>query len=290
MKNQTKLLIALALLLGIVTRLNALWSEWIALLLMIFAGIPHGSYDLRVAEAKWKNGIISQKKVVLIYLFSGFTMASIFLLSPTIGFIVFILISFYHFVDGEISLDYLPWRAALFGLSAIILPIGLHFQSASVYMKFFLDSAAIDWLSPVIQIVAICFTVLICLTLILELALWKLKVGTNWIELFVCLLGWVLLPPLAGFCVWFIGRHSSEHIALCKTLFKNNKVSLPLDFIALSLLAFCLLLPLSLLFDLTDLSQLFTASIILVAGLTLPHVLVTHNLRQVLALSPGGTK
>lgn len=46
----------------------------------------------------------------------------------------------------------------------------------------------------------------------------------------------------------------------------------------ISLLALVLLVPLLLRFDPRDLNQLFAASIILIAGLTLLHMIVTHEL------------
>jgi hypothetical protein len=50
----------------------------------------------------------------------------------------------------------------------------------------------------------------------------------------------------------------------------------PVDFIVLSILAITLIAPLSLWFNLRDIHQLFAASIVLIAGLTLPHMVVTH--------------
>jgi hypothetical protein len=55
---------------------------------------------------------------------------------------------------------------------------------------------------------------------------------------------------------------------------------MPLDFLVISLVAILLITPLSLLFDLRDINQLFAATIVLIAGLTLPHMLVTHDLRE----------
>ena len=283
MKNQTKFIVALAILLVTLSVFNPIWAEWTALLLMIFAGIPHGSFDLRVAEAKWKKGLVNQTTVVSLYLFSALIMAGLFFLMPSVGFIIFILISFYHFIDGEVGLDDVVWRAFLIGFSSITLPIGLHLETSRVYMNYFLQPAIIDLLAPYIQLLAITCAALIAFSLLLDRNLWKLKISNNWTQSLVCLSAWLILPPLAGFCVWFIGRHSWEHIALCKSLFKNKQIIVPADFIVLSILAICLFLPLSFLFDLSNLSQLFTASIILIAGLTLPHVLVTHNIRSIIA-------
>ncbi len=55
---------------------------------------------------------------------------------------------------------------------------------------------------------------------------------------------------------------------------------MPLDFLVISLVAILLIIPLSLFFDLRDINQLFAATIVLIAGLTVPHILVTHDLQK----------
>jgi hypothetical protein len=54
--------------------------------------------------------------------------------------------------------------------------------------------------------------------------------------------------------------------------------ALPADFVVISVLAMLLLAPLAARFDLSDITQLFAASIVLIAGLTLPHMIVSHGL------------
>ena len=86
----------------------------------------------------------------------------------------------------------------------------------------------------------------------------------------------LVLPPLAGFAVWFIGRHSWQYFLACRSHFADAPKGLR-DFIVISLLALLLLVPLLWRFDPRDLNQLFAASMILIAGLTLPHMIVTHE-------------
>lgn len=55
---------------------------------------------------------------------------------------------------------------------------------------------------------------------------------------------------------------------------------LPRDFVIISVLAVALIIPLNFWFDLRDLHQLFAASIVLIAGLTLPHMIITHAVER----------
>jgi len=50
---ENRLLIVLGVILATASAFRPIASEWIALILIILAGIPHGSFDLRLATAKW---------------------------------------------------------------------------------------------------------------------------------------------------------------------------------------------------------------------------------------------
>jgi len=96
------------------------------------------------------------------------------------------------------------------------------------------------------------------------------------LEIGCCLVAWVILSPLAGFAVWFIGRHSRHHLQRCREQFPTVGLGISREFLVVSAAAILLLAPLGLRFNLTVLEELFAASIVLIAGLTLPHMVVTH--------------
>jgi hypothetical protein len=62
-------------------------------------------------------------------------------------------------------------------------------------------------------------------------------------------------------------------------MFTDTQHKIPTDFIAISLLAIVGLAPFAMLFDFSDINQLFSAAICLIAGLTLPHMIVSHGMR-----------
>jgi Brp/Blh family beta-carotene 15,15'-monooxygenase len=255
-------------------------SEWIALALMIVAGIPHGSFDLRVAQTKWRNAAMSRTQIAAIYLACVFSMSALCVFAPGIGLSLFLAISALHFSEGELqsSMPASLATGALFGCGAILLPIGLHSDTAMQYMGYFVKPSLFVSLAPTLRALSFIVVTAIALILVRDCML-GLKAAPTTIERCLCLMSWVLLPPLAGFCVWFIGRHSHQHLDLCRKLFQSGERRIPLDFALISLLAIAGLLPFAYTFDFSDINQLFAASICLIAGLTLPHMIVSHNLR-----------
>ena len=284
----TTLVATLFLALGVCTSVVPTWAEWIALLLMIGAGIPHGSFDLRIAQLKWRNDRASRKGIAIGYVACVIGMSALCIVAPLLGLSLFLLISAVHFSEGEAHAvtpqDF--FRGALTGVGAILLPIGLHPNEARAYMGFFVPQQVFDAMQGIVQGCAYTVTSVLAALLIYDLFISPKARRAITIERLICLVGWVLLPPLAGFAVWFIGRHSRQHMEVCQGMFAANRFGIPLDFAVISLVAIAGLAPFTLLFDLSDINQLFAASISLIAGLTLPHMIVSHDLRRIIAAAP----
>jgi Brp/Blh family beta-carotene 15,15'-monooxygenase len=277
MKLSTALVVTLlALLLGI-SAIDPILSDWMAVLTIIVAGVPHGAFDLRLARAIRLSGARSTLFVVSAYVLSALTMSALCILLPAVGFSLFIAISIIHFAHGEkLRNKLLSFQV---GLAAVCLPIGLHYDAAKELMIYFLSRPTLDFLEPFIRNFAVVLTISLSLSLSRYLPRSNQNgiARSDLIEIVFCLAGWVLLPPLAAFCIWFIGRHSLGHILFCKQLLKGDHHGQRNDFILISTAALALFIPLSFLFDLTDLEQLFSAGIVLIAGLTLPHIIIVHN-------------
>lgn len=245
--------------------------EWLGLGAMVLAGIPHGAYDLRLARARWGSHINSTLRIVASYLGIGLAMSMLVLLAPALGLLVFLGVSLYHFTLGEMEGSTLPSALGM-ATCAIVLPVAFHLERARGYLGYFITESQLAAIAPVLQIAAV---ILLAATLVFVL---KGDRG-NKLSRLLCMAGWLLLPPLAGFSVWFIGRHSRQHLSACKRLFERDTNRLPADVLALSALAILLIVPLFLRFDPSNINELFAASIILIAGLTLPHVIVTRGMQ-----------
>ncbi|MEN9847231.1 MAG: hypothetical protein RIS36_2378 [Pseudomonadota bacterium] len=259
--------------------------EWIALGLMVCAGIPHGSFDLRVAEAKWRNSPCSRTRILIGYLLGVFGMTSLCVFFPTLGLSLFLVISALHFSEGESNASTPPalFLGAALGVSAILLPIGLHAAQAQSYMGYFVPPDIFAALSEPLHILSCVVATPLAGFLLLSLQQRRDEQSEN-IQRIVCLIGWIILPPLAGFAVWFIGRHSRQHLKACHEVFSQHGTRIPLDFAVISALAILGLLPFALYFDFSRIEELFAASLCLIAGLTLPHMIVSHRMKESLSL------
>jgi Brp/Blh family beta-carotene 15,15'-monooxygenase len=275
-------LLVTALFLGMVLSacVTPAYSEWLALALMISAGIPHGSFDLRVARLKWHAATVSPARTIICYLICVFSMSALCVFTPLLGLLLFLAISALHFTEGESQAGGATdmFRGTLFGVGAILLPIGLHLDQTEPYVSYFIPSALFNDARPLLGGTASFVAALMGILLVYDLI--QNRALSTTFERGVCLLGWLLLPPLAGFAVWFIGRHSRQHLQLCRSMFNSAGTGIPLDFLVISLLAILGLTPFAILFDFSDINQLFAASICLIAGLTLPHMIVSHDMRS----------
>jgi Brp/Blh family beta-carotene 15,15'-monooxygenase len=258
-------------------------AEWAALALMICAGIPHGSFDLRVAKAKWRDAPLSQKKIVALYLGGVVSMGGLCVFAPLIGLPLFLCISAIHFSEGEIHATTPPsiLVGTVYGVSAILLPIGLHEREAQGYMGYFLPPELFSSIERPIVIISYGLALFLGILIVRALLSNQCTERTEHAQRLICLCAWVILPPLSGFAVWFIGRHSLQHLQSCSQLFAGSRFGVPLDFAIISLLAILGLLPLALRFDFSRIEDLFAASICLIAGLTLPHMIVSHRMREI---------
>jgi Brp/Blh family beta-carotene 15,15'-monooxygenase len=252
---------------------------------MISAGIPHGSFDLRVAEAKWRRESVSRAAILACYLICLVGMSALCVFLPSVGLALFLALSALHFSEGEHQLNscFGGVQGVLFGIGAILLPIGFHSNEAQRYVEYFIPSRVFaSWLGALEG--AACVTALLMTAfLALQLLGSRQQKSADSIERLVCLGCWIMLPPLSGFAVWFIGRHSYNHLAVCRGMFAKSRCGLPLDFVVISALAIIGLLPFAMLFDFSQIEQLFAASICLIAGLTLPHMIVSHRMKNLIA-------
>jgi Brp/Blh family beta-carotene 15,15'-monooxygenase len=286
-ENYMILVLVLFLVMSVCRFVVPAWSEWVALGLMICAGIPHGSFDLRVAEAKWREGGISRTAILTGYLVCVVGMSSMCVFTPLAGLLLFLVISAIHFSEGESHSSQPPdvARGILFGVSAIVLPIGLHLSNAQSYVSFFIPPALFFFAQGSLRFIASALACVIAIVLLRDLLCARSVSKSESLQRLVCFCGWIFLPPLAGFAVWFVGRHSRQHLEVCEDMFARSGVRIPLDFAIISACAILGLAPFAVLFDFSDINQLFAASISLIAGLTLPHMIVSHRIRDVLPSS-----
>ncbi len=290
MNSGDRIVLGLAALMILCRLFISEWSEWIALALIICAGIPHGAFDLRVAELRWSPRRVSRSIILSVYLACVVAMGGLCVLMPLLGLLVFLIISVAHFSEGETTSTswggrYQGW---LYGIGAILLPIGFHIEQAGDYLAYFVSPGAFSTASVYIRHVATVVGFLLVAQLLRTICAQRSWDRSDMLQRGACLACWLMLPPLAGFAVWFVGRHSRLHLETCAARLSNSSRGLQPDFIAISFLAILGLAPFSLMFDFSDIGQLFAAALCLIAGLTLPHMIVTHGMRDYVTQRLGG--
>jgi Brp/Blh family beta-carotene 15,15'-monooxygenase len=202
---------------------------------------------------------------------------------PSLGLSLFLVISAIHFSEGETNATTppAPLMGATWGVGAILLPIGLHTAEAQNYIGYFIPHEIFAAGSTSLQMLSYILATLLALSLIISLRRPRNDSSEN-VQRILCLIAWIILPPLAGFAVWFIGRHSRQHLEGCREMFSQRGIRIPLDFAVISALAILGLLPFAIYFDFSRIEELFAASLCLIAGLTLPHMVVSHRMRDCL--------
>jgi Brp/Blh family beta-carotene 15,15'-monooxygenase len=285
MNSGMKLVLALVSIMTLCRMLAPEWSEWLALGLMITAGIPHGAFDLRVAEAKWRLEKSSRAAIFSVYTLCVFAMSGLCIYLPLMGLTVFLVMSAIHFAEGEAHATSPTSRmwGCVIGISAILLPIGLHPEDARTYVSFFVSGQIFEAIEIPLRQLSRTMTILLTLALLWSLYRERESRQAETLQRLLCVGGWIALPPLCGFSIWFLGRHSRQHLEACRVLFDSTRETIPRDFVLISLLAIVGLAPFAMFFDFSRIDQLFAASICLIAGLTLPHMIVSHRMRDVLA-------
>jgi len=280
MRPSTALIAILLCVLAFAQHFAPASGDWIALALVVCAGIPHGAFDLRLAAIGRRDESGSALVAPAAYLAGVFAMIVLCMACPIVGFTLFLVVSAIHFFEGECNSTAPPsaWEGGLFGLGAIILPIGLHSKAAQAYMEYFIAGDLFQAIASPLLLLSYGLMLCMITCVVRELIREKGRISASSVERCLCLVGWFFLSPIAGFAIWFIGRHTLEHLSVSRELLKPGMQGFPVDFIVISILAIAGLLPFALRFAFSDIHQLFSAAICLIAGLTVPHVVVCHRL------------
>ena len=126
-------------------------AEWLALALIIVAGIPHGAFDMLIARARWSSYRLRHGWLPVIYMSLGAAMTTLCLLWPSCGLALFLVISVAHFTEGERDGSHII-AAFVVAMGAIVLPISFHPVAAQRYMSFFLSEGTFQLALPLLSI------------------------------------------------------------------------------------------------------------------------------------------
>lgn len=275
--------------------------EWLILtlfaLFVIITGIPHGAVDHIVAASVYglQNNLYDKFKFYSIYLFIMMVLGIVWIYSPLTGFIAFIIISIYHFGQGDLSYlisEMKPLKRSLIyisrGMFLVALPILLHSEitipiieeaiQKEISQSFFLLEYA-----TILSIVflGLHFISLIYIALHTNISIHKEFLLTG----LLALLFWTV-HPLLSFGIYFGLWHSFNHFFELRDHLKSNDqkystASLYLKTVPFTLISF---LGLGLLWFIQDAfgleNQMISLLFILISVLTLPHMILIDRMYQ----------
>lgn len=267
---------------------------WLGLLAILFLGIPHGATDYLIFK-NLKQSFLGSKKLLHFYLSYLAIMTlygMVWINFPSIGLVIFIGISLFHF--GQSNWIYvfpnssvIAWVTYMvWGMYVLIIPIMAHYETALPVITAISPNLA--WEISESWRIGIIFAVGL-LTLLIVLSLYFLKIISqkNVINelLNLLILGFALyqLPLWLGFAFYFAGWHSLTSIQEQIAFFKINSPDYNWkDYIknttALSLVALATIAALIYWGGSFDNVVILKYLFMFIGVVTLPHMLLIHQL------------
>ena len=194
----------------------------IGLLAVVFIGLPHGAMDGALAiHLGWMNRPIMAATFLLAYVGLAALVVGMWLIVPTVGFLVFLAISMFHFGRGDI----VP-RAKEHQLAEVLMRGGLVLAGISLFHRPEVDSIFGVLIGSDTEIVWLFLQAIGVLTLVLIpyviLSKSKQERTTASFEVVGLLALFAIAPPLLGFAIYFCGVHSVRHFKHMGTMLKST--------------------------------------------------------------------
>jgi lycopene beta-cyclase len=237
---------------------------------MILIGIPHGAMDhvLKIPE----RSIQSLALFILGYVAKGMIMLVIWIMSPLIGLIIFLLYSMWHFGQAEYEQENVqnPWLIFLRGFSVLSFILATHIPETNVIINALSISSIPDTAGLLTS------SLLSESSIVLLLMTVFLQPRKSTILSTASLLVGIYLPLLQAFGVYFVFHHSFLGWNHLKKGLKKSNIQLWKASAPFSLGAFAIL---SLFFFSGDLAinEFAPLFFVFLSCLSFPHVLEMHT-------------
>lgn len=264
---------------------------------LLLIGIPHGAIDHIVTSRMYdlKNNFSDQLQFYIPYLLLMSLMALLWFYSGILGFLIFALITVYHF--GQADMESLEFPGPISGL--MILSRGLMILALIIFFDtsytFPVIEAATGYTPEnlmFLQAYSLYFGLFLAfqhpLLMIIVLFIYRdQSTGSYWyalIDSLVVFILFVFTDPIIGFSIYFALWHSLGHVIEMKAFFQSigehmdtlRFYKLALPFTLISILGLILIYIINKVLGVEE--QMVALLFILISILTLPHVLVVHKM------------
>lgn len=264
---------------------------------MLLIGIPHGAIDHIISSRLYSldGDPKSQLKFYIPYLLLMFLMALVWLLSGMAGFILFVLITIYHF--GQADLEHLDFPSGIrwvltFSRGLMILSL-IIFVNVSYTLPVIGEATGVTlqnvgWLYSNGYIFGILLGIQHPVFMLIATFRFRERQHTSWwypfIDSLVILFLFAFNDPIIGFSVYFALWHSMGHFLEMKKYFNDIGESLSLwkfyrlalPFTLISMVGLAIIYLLNNAYGMEE--QMVSLLFILISVLTLPHVLVVEKM------------
>ena len=246
--------------------------------LIFFLGVPHGALDPLFAQkllsiSSWQSWL----QFTVVYLILVFLSIMIWWQFPLFFMIGFLLISMLHFSKDLTSFTPVVSRL-LYGGAVIVLPALLHFDEIQRLFSLILNDDDGTKIASFLHVLAWPVVIALCCAILYELT-------KNWrsaLEVVAVSLLSIFADPLIGFTLYFCCMHSLRHILRAQRYSQASFGKLLL--ISLAPMAGTVLIvilgwhyfPPS-----PDYARIVQVIFVLLAALTLPHMLLIHRVKYV---------
>ena len=241
----------------------------IQMFFLITVGLFHGAYDFQYAVVTLPLKTLSNQ---LIFLFQYMLMAFIFSLFwfyfPNIGFVIFFFVACIHFGQDWCSKRNIFFQMSL-GFSILAISFYTHTIVTQKILTLYFPTLSLKLVNAIIQTIP----------LFISVSLYHIATSKKWETLYTwgsfLLLG-LCLKPLSFFALYFCGFHSLKHIRhMRKALHsvKHHDVMAGILWLITTMI-FCVVY----LYDPSVIKHYpINTYLILLAGLTMPHMMLHQN-------------
>jgi Brp/Blh family beta-carotene 15,15'-monooxygenase len=194
-----------------------------ALLLIVILGVPHGSLDILFARQTYQLVHISKwLKFLFLYIVSCLLIITLWMLLPSLFFVVFLILSAIHFSD-DINLPGNQLLKLCYGFAIISLPGVMHGAELTKLYAMIIDESVSQ------KIVLISEYLGIFLLGLLAALIMSKKIDTRTkFEIVAISILFLTTTPILAFTLYFCLMHSARHLIRSRFFLSNSK---PKEFI-----------------------------------------------------------
>lgn len=189
-------------------------------ILFLLGGLPHGAYDIALLRRTVALGRSGVAMAVAGYAATAMLMAILWMNVPLVALVLFLAVAAVHFGEDWEMLDEPLLRFAA-GAAVIAAPTIGHPADVSSLFVAMSDARA----SVVAQIITAAAPVTLLVTAVGIAVAWR-DGGRHWAAaMALCLSLLIILPPVAGFALFFVFLHSPLHLAQTRVRLRDMAIA-----------------------------------------------------------------